>query len=117
SASEFQGQGNTVQRTDHNMLEEENERMVDHLSSKVQALKSVLFYIEELTIDIGQEVRYQNKMLNEMDTDFDSGGSFLSSTMARLTALTNKGHHRVMLYLVLFCMFVFFVAWYIIKTR
>jgi len=110
SASEFQGQGNTVQRTDHNMLEEENERMVDHLSSKVQALKS-------LTIDIGQEVRYQNKMLNEMDTDFDSGGSFLSSTMARLTALTNKGHHRVMLYLVLFCMFVFFAAWYIIKTR
>ena len=45
SASEFQGQGNTVQRTDHNMLEEENERMVDHLSSKVQALKSVLFYM------------------------------------------------------------------------
>ena len=31
-----------AQRTDHNMLEEENERMVDHLSSKVQALKSVM---------------------------------------------------------------------------
>ncbi|XP_068707893.1 BET1 homolog [Montipora foliosa] len=109
-ASDFQGQGNMAQRTDHNMLEEENERMVDHLSSKVQALKS-------LTIDIGQEVRYQNKMLGEMDTDFDAGGSLLSSTMGRLTALTKKGHHRVMLYLFLFCLFVFFVAWYIIKRR
>ena len=31
-----------AQRTDHEMLEEENDKMVDHLSSKVQALKSVL---------------------------------------------------------------------------
>jgi len=37
--------------------------------------------------------------------------------MGRLTALTKKGHHRVMLYLILFCLFVFFVAWYIIKRR
>lgn len=34
--------GNMAQRTDHEMLEEENDKMVDHLSSKVQALKSVL---------------------------------------------------------------------------
>ena len=51
------------------------------------------------------------------DTDFDSGGSLLSSTMNRLTALTKKGHHRVMLYLILFCLLVFFVTWYIIKRR
>ncbi|KAM7435858.1 protein transport protein bet1 [Porites harrisoni] len=108
SASDYQG--NMSQRTDHQMLEEENDRIVDHLSSKVQALKS-------LTIDIGHEVKYQNKMLSEMDTDFDSGGSLLSATMGRLTALTKKGHHRVMLYLILFCLFVFFVAWYIIKRR
>lgn len=57
SASDYQG--NMSQRTDHQMLEEENDRIVDHLSSKVQALKS-------LTIDIGHEVKYQNKMLSEM---------------------------------------------------
>ena len=39
AASDYQG--NMAQRTDHQMLEEENDRMVDHLSSKVQALKSV----------------------------------------------------------------------------
>jgi len=32
-----------AQRSDHHMLEEENDKMVDHLSSKVQALKSVLY--------------------------------------------------------------------------
>lgn len=37
-------QGNMSQRTDHHMLEEENDQMVDHLSSKVQALKSVWCY-------------------------------------------------------------------------
>ena len=36
-------QGNMAQRSDHHMLEEENDKMVDHLSSKVQALKSVLY--------------------------------------------------------------------------
>lgn len=35
-------QGSMAQRSDHHMLEEENDKMVDHLSSKVQALKSVL---------------------------------------------------------------------------
>ena len=33
--------GGMVQRTDHEMLEEENDKIVDRLSSKVQALKSV----------------------------------------------------------------------------
>ena len=42
SAGDFQG--NMAQRTDHQMLEEENDRMVEGLSSKVQALKSVLFF-------------------------------------------------------------------------
>ncbi|CAB4004823.1 BET1 homolog [Paramuricea clavata] len=88
------------------MLEEENDRMVDDLSNKVQALKS-------LTIDIGNEVRTQNKMLKGMDDDFDKSGTFLSATMGRLTALTKKGHHWVMCYLLLFCLFVFFAVYYL----
>ena len=65
------------------MLEEENDKMVDALSNKVQALKSVSFieivtnitlhhiiltnlFSHKLTIDIGNEVRTQNKMLKGM---------------------------------------------------
>lgn len=40
-------------------LEDENERMTDHLKDKIHALKS-------LSIDIGNEVEYQDKMLRGM---------------------------------------------------
>ncbi|XP_031572314.1 BET1 homolog [Actinia tenebrosa] len=97
------------QRSDQ-MLEEENERLEYNLSNKVQTLKS-------LSIDIGHEVRTQNKLLTEMDSDFDSSGSLLSATMARLQALTKKGHHKIMCYMMVFCLFVFFVAWLIVRRR
>lgn len=43
----------------HADLEDENERMTDHLKDKIHALKS-------LSIDIGNEVEYQDKMLRGM---------------------------------------------------
>ncbi|XP_032235057.1 BET1 homolog isoform X2 [Nematostella vectensis] len=97
------------QRSDQ-MLEEENDRLTESLSGKVKALKS-------LSIDIGHEVRTQNKLLQEMDDDFDTSGSLLSATMGRLSALTKKGHHKVMCYMILFCFFVFLVAWYFVRRR
>lgn len=64
------------------MLEDENEHMTENLSNKISALKSVSSYRAltaqrwvvclfitlqlQLTIDIGHEVRSQNKMLSEM---------------------------------------------------
>lgn len=40
-------------------MEDENERMTEELTDKISALKS-------LSIDIGTEVKYQDKMLNSM---------------------------------------------------
>lgn len=40
-------------------MEDENERMTEHLKDKIYALKS-------LSIDIGQEVQYQDKLLRGM---------------------------------------------------
>lgn len=45
--------------TSHDALEEENERMAEDLQGKVHALKS-------LSIDIGTEIKYQDKMLGDM---------------------------------------------------
>lgn len=43
----------------HNVMEDENERMTEELKDKIHALKS-------LSIDIGTEVKYQDKMLRGM---------------------------------------------------
>lgn len=43
----------------HSGMEDENERMTEELQGKIHALKS-------LSIDIGTEVKYQDKMLGSM---------------------------------------------------
>lgn len=43
----------------HNVMEDENERVTEELKDKIHALKS-------LSIDIGTEVKYQDKMLKGM---------------------------------------------------
>ena len=56
-----------VPSTSHDGLEDENERMADELKDKIHALKS-------LSIDIGTEVKYQDKMLRGMvSRDLESG--------------------------------------------
>lgn len=68
-----------------NNLEEENEKMTDQLKDKIHVLKSVsglqmhlcinlyfcfcmwlLFFFLQLSIDIGAEVKYQDKLLRDM---------------------------------------------------
>ncbi|XP_003382429.1 PREDICTED: BET1 homolog [Amphimedon queenslandica] len=92
------------------MLEEENDQLVDSLKHKVSALKS-------LSIDIGDEVRGQNRLLNDMGKDFDTTGGLLSGTMKRLHGLSQGGHNRWMCYMIVLIVFVFIVLYFIIKWR
>ncbi|ESO12975.1 hypothetical protein HELRODRAFT_159569 [Helobdella robusta] len=91
-------------------IEEENDQLEKDLKNKVGLLKKV-------TIDIGHEVREQNKLLKEMDDDFDKSTGFLKSTMARVKKIAKSGHFYIYIYLLLFAAFVFFVIWLIMKTR
>ncbi|ELU09788.1 hypothetical protein CAPTEDRAFT_191618 [Capitella teleta] len=91
-------------------IEEENEQLTGQLSDKVRALKS-------LTIDIGHEVRESNKLISDMDNDFDKTTGFLQRTMGRVTAMARAGHHRFIWYLLAFSLFVFFVIWILTKAR
>lgn len=96
--------------TSHDMLEDENERMAEELKGKVTALKS-------LTIDIGNEVRYQDKLLRGIDDDMDRTGGFLSNTMSRVVRLGKSGHQKYMCYMFLFALFVFLLLYLVIKFR
>ncbi|TKC39596.1 hypothetical protein EI555_016354 [Monodon monoceros] len=55
----------------YSACEEENERLTESLRNKVTAIKS-------LSIEIGHEVKHQNKLLAEMDSQFDSTTGFLA---------------------------------------
>jgi blocked-early-in-transport protein 1 len=71
----------------------------------------------QLSIDIGDEVRGQNRFLNDMDENFDSAGGFLAGSMKRVMNMGKAGHNRWMCYMMIFIIIVFFVVYYIISWR
>lgn len=89
---------------------EENDRMEEELRNKVSTLKKI-------TIDIGEEVREQNKSLKFMDDDFDSVGGFLGSTMGRLRGISRGGYGKMYCYMLLFVLGVFFVMYWMIRLK
>uniref|UniRef100_A0A915LXP4 t-SNARE coiled-coil homology domain-containing protein n=1 Tax=Meloidogyne javanica TaxID=6303 RepID=A0A915LXP4_MELJA len=101
----------------YNILEQQNDEMVEELSSKVSQLKRV-------TIAIGDDVREQNRLLNEMDrfpivvprdTKFETTKGLLGSTMKKLGIVSKAGGRNVLCYLVLFCFFVFLVIYFLMR--
>ncbi|KAF5272085.1 hypothetical protein FQA39_LY01168 [Lamprigera yunnana] len=53
-----------------NEVEDENDKLTEELKDKIHVLKS-------LSIDIGNEVKFQDKLLREVDDDMDRTGGFL----------------------------------------
>ncbi|KAL1238141.1 Ankyrin repeat and LEM domain-containing protein [Trichinella spiralis] len=81
--------GRSFQHTNVNMsktyLESDNDQLVDQLKNKVSKLKT-------LTIDIGDEVRRQNKDLSNLDDHFEANRNVLESTMRRLGIISRSGN-------------------------
>ncbi|ETN64339.1 hypothetical protein AND_003927 [Anopheles darlingi] len=102
--------GPSGQQASGDALEEENERMAEELKGKIGALKS-------LTIDIGNEVRYQDRLLRGMDEDMDRTGGFMSNTIGRVVRLGKGGHRNYMCYMFLFVLAVFFLLYIVLKLR
>mmetsp|Transcript_7618 Transcript_7618/g.19721 ORF Transcript_7618/g.19721 Transcript_7618/m.19721 type:complete len:125 (+) Transcript_7618:1315-1689(+) len=82
-------------------MERENDETINLLHNKVSQLK-------EMTIQIGDFVNQDNRMLDDMGGNFDKTGGLLGGTMKRLDALAQTKHGRHMIYLALFvcCVFV-----------
>jgi blocked-early-in-transport protein 1 len=91
----------------HEQLEEQNTAAEGELHDKVGLLKS-------LAIDIGDEVKLHNKLLNEADDTFDNVGGLLGNTIGKVRQLAKSGYRYYLLYLFLFCIFVFLVLWFYI---
>ena len=93
-----------------NELEEQNDRMAEELKDKIGVLKS-------LSIDISNEVKYQDKLLREVDDDMDRTGGFLGNTMHKVVKLSKGFHNYHILYLFLFSIVVFFILYVVMKFR
>ncbi|XP_049570960.1 BET1 homolog [Orcinus orca] len=89
----------------YSACEEENERLTESLRGKVTAIKS-------LSIEIGHEVKHQNKLLAEMDSQFDSTTGFLGQTMGKLKILSRGGQIKLLVSRLSFS-----VIYWIIKPR
>eukprot|EP00815_Leptocylindrus_aporus_P012374 CAMPEP_0116064460 /NCGR_PEP_ID=MMETSP0322-20121206/9118_1 /TAXON_ID=163516 /ORGANISM="Leptocylindrus danicus var. apora, Strain B651" /LENGTH=125 /DNA_ID=CAMNT_0003550463 /DNA_START=236 /DNA_END=610 /DNA_ORIENTATION=+ len=91
--------------TNSNIMEQQNNERISELSEQVARLKG-------LTIDIGNEVREQNSLLDNMGDNFGNVGDLLQGTMRRIGTLLDRGGGRHMLILVGFVVFVMvFLYW------
>ena len=68
----------------HESLEDQNEQMESDMKDKVSQLKS-------LSINIGMELKEQDKLLKDMDNKFDSASSIITNTIGKVGKLL-KSH-------------------------
>jgi len=71
--------------------------------------------LKDLSINMGEEVREQNRLLNDMDDGFDSTAALFSNTIGKIVKLAKSKPHMYIYYLLAFCFFVFFVLWLYIR--
>ncbi|KAJ1543827.1 protein transport protein bet1 [Cladochytrium tenue] len=76
-------------------LEQQNDDHVDMLSEKMRTLR-------EISVQIGDEVSYQERMLNGMEDDFSKTGDILGTAMRRLNVMARTQSGRWVCALILF---------------
>jgi blocked early in transport 1 len=91
-----------------NILEQQNNERVNELSAHVARLKS-------LTIDIGNEVREQNSLLDNMGDGFQNTRDLLIGSLGRIGTMLQTGGAKHMCYMVAFCVFVMILLWWLMK--
>ncbi|KAK8804546.1 hypothetical protein WA588_004756, partial [Blastocystis sp. NMH] len=98
---------NKRDKSTQSMLERENDERVALLNERVSSLRS-------LAVDIGTEVRNQNKYLDEMERSMGGLSGDFKRTMSRIgKAMTSSGSSGICL-LVVFIVIVFVVLWRVI---
>lgn len=71
--------------------------------------------LKHITISLGNEIRGSNKLIDELDSDFDKSKNFIDYAMRGVGRLSRSGSCKLYLYLFLFSCFVFFCLYIIIK--
>ena len=88
------------------LFEQQNNALHDALHAKVGVLKS-------LSIAIGDEVKAQNRMLDEVDGEMVGVGQGMKGVIGRLGGMLSQGGSKHMCYLVLFICAIFFLVYFL----
>ncbi len=96
--------------TNANILEQQNNDRISELSDQVARLKG-------LTIDIGNEVREQNSLLDDMGDGFAGVSNLLGSSLKRIGTMLESGGAKHMCYLVAFVVVVMVFLYWVRATR
>ncbi|XP_060694511.1 BET1-like protein isoform X2 [Hemiscyllium ocellatum] len=92
------------------MLDAENKRMTDNLSSKVSRLKSI-------ALDIDQEASDQNRYLDGMDSDFLSATGLLTGSVKRFSLMVKSGrdNKKLLCYMSIGLVLLFFILYFLVR--
>mmetsp|Transcript_25609 Transcript_25609/g.46236 ORF Transcript_25609/g.46236 Transcript_25609/m.46236 type:complete len:147 (-) Transcript_25609:110-550(-) len=103
--SHLESGGINARDTNANIMEQQNNDRISELSDQVSRLKG-------LTIDIGNEVREQNSLLDDMGEGFSSTGDLLAGSLRRIGTMLETRGGKHMCYMVAFVVFVMvFLYW------
>jgi len=89
-------------------MEKHNDAMMGNLQNKISNLKNI-------TIAIGDEVRDQNRALDEMQNGFGATDSILGSTMQKMGLMYKSHGSMSVVYLAIFAIVAFLVVYGMVK--
>lgn len=92
------------------IMEQQNNERINLLSDQVARLKG-------LTIDIGNEVREQNSLLDNMGDGFQNTRDMLAGSLQRIGTMLQTGGGKHMCYMVMFCVFVMVFLWWMMSYK
>mmetsp|Transcript_7791 Transcript_7791/g.12393 ORF Transcript_7791/g.12393 Transcript_7791/m.12393 type:complete len:113 (+) Transcript_7791:224-562(+) len=92
----------------YDMMESQNEQMIGSLQSKIGNLKNI-------TIAIGDEVREQNRQLEEMQSGMGSTDNMINSTMNKMKVMYQSHGSMSVVYLSVFLIVTFLVLYGLLK--
>lgn len=93
-----------------NILEQQNNERINDLADHVARLKG-------LTIDIGNEVREQNSLLDNMGDGFQNTRDMLQGSLRRIGTMLEQGGAKHMCYMVAFCVFIMIFLWWLMSFK
>jgi hypothetical protein len=110
SGSSLGGGRDKVADTNVTLMELENNQRWAELGDQVELLKG-------LSLDINQEVKSQNSLLDGMGASFGSTTQMFKSTMGKLGTMLQAGGSNHMIYLIVFVVFVFLVLYFLMSRK